>query len=126
MDLIREYENQQAKDDIPDFNVGDTVGVHVQTTDGGRNRIHVFEGIVIARKGRKANERFTVRRIVSGEGVERTFPLNSPAISTIKVVRRGDVRRAKLHYLRKRVGKAAQVREKRPTRSKPPGKTSSK
>ncbi|MFW6158240.1 MAG: 50S ribosomal protein L19 [Planctomycetota bacterium] len=119
MDLIQEYQNEQMKDDVPEFAVGDTVAVHVRIAEGGRERIHVFEGIVISRKGSKSNERFTVRRIVAGEGVERTFPVHSPAVADVKVLRRGNVRRAKLHFLRDRVGKATQVKEKRSTRGRP-------
>jgi len=113
MNLIREIEKQQMKSDVPDFSIGDTVEVHVKIVEGDRERIHVFTGIVIARKGTGLRETFTVRRIVSGEGVERTFPINAPSIAAIKVTRKGKVRRAKLTYLRKRVGKATQVREKR-------------
>lgn len=118
MDLMKEIEKEQMKDEVPEFNVGDTVEVHVKLTEGERKRIHVFKGIVISRKGSGPREMFTVRRIVAGEGVERTFPLHSPAVLAVKPVRRGSVRRAKLHYLRKRVGKATQVKEKRPTKTK--------
>jgi len=118
MSLIKDIEKEQTKKDLPDFGVGNNVEVHVKVMEGDRERIHVFSGLVISRKGRGINEMFTVRRIVGGEGVERTFPLHSPAISDIKVVRAGVVRRAKLHYLRKRVGKATQVREKRPGATK--------
>ena len=101
------------RDDIPKFRAGDTVDVHVRVTEGGRSRVQVFQGIVIARKGHGVKETFTVRKISFGVGVERTFPLHSPTIEEIKVVQRGDVRRAKLYYLRDRVGKAARVPEKR-------------
>lgn len=113
MNLIKDIEKEQTKKDVPDFGVGDNVEVHVKIVEGDRERIHVFTGLVISRKGRGMNEMFTVRRIVGGEGVERTFPLHSPAIDNIKRVRSGAIRRAKLHYLRKRVGKATQVKEKR-------------
>ena len=111
--LIKDIEKEQLKQDVPEFNVGDTVEVHVKIVEGERQRVHVFTGIVISRKGSGLRTMFTVRRIVAGEGVERTFPLHGPSIVTIKVVRSGDVRRAKLTYLRKRVGKATQVKEKR-------------
>jgi len=117
MKLIQEIEKEQMKADIPEFCVGDTVEVHVKISEGDRERVHVFTGIVISRKGAGLREMFTARRIVAGEGVERTFPVHSPAIAAIKRVRRGAVRRAKLHYLRKRVGKAAQVKEKRAGKS---------
>ncbi len=113
MNLIKEIEKVQIKHDMPDFNVGDTVEVHVKIVEGDRDRIHEFTGIVISRNGAGLREMFTVRRIVTGEGVERIFPLHSPAIAAIKVVRAGTVRRAKLYYLRRRVGKATQVKERR-------------
>ena len=118
MNLIQEIEREQMKGDPAEFNVGDTVEVHVKISEGDRERIHVFTGIVISKRGSGLRRMFTVRRIVAGEGVERTFPLHSPAIAEIKTIRRGDVRRAKLHYLRKRVGKATQVKEKRSTKAK--------
>jgi large subunit ribosomal protein L19 len=117
MKLIQEIEREQMKAEVPEFGVGDTVEVHVKISEGDRERIHVFTGIVISRKGGSLREMFTVRRIVAGEGVERTFPLHSPAIAKIKRTRRGAVRRAKLNYLRKRVGKATQVKEKRSTKA---------
>ena len=101
------------RDDIPKFRAGDTVAVHVRVTEGARTRIQVFQGIVIAIKGHGVKETFTVRKISFGVGVERTFPLHSPTIEEIQVISRGDVRRAKLYYLRDRVGKAARVPEKR-------------
>lgn len=107
MDLVRLIESEQLKKDVAAFNVGDTVRVHVKVKEGNRERIQVFEGIVIARKGGGLSETFTVRRISYGVGVERVFPLHSPVIDKIEVVRKGRVRRAKLYYLRKRVGKAA-------------------
>lgn len=113
MDLIKMVESQQLKKDVPEFNVGDTVRVHVKVKEGNRERIQVFEGIVIKRQNGSINETFTVRRISYGIGVERTFPLHSPKLDKIEVVRRGKVRRARLYYLRDRVGKAAKVKEKK-------------
>ncbi len=118
MKLIQEIEREQMKDEVAEFNVGDTVEVHVKITEGERERVHVFTGIVISRKGSGPRQMFTVRRIVAGEGVERVFPLHSPAIAAIKTIRHGAVRRAKLHYLRQRIGKATQVKEKRVTKAK--------
>lgn len=97
----------------PDFGPGDTVKVHVRIREGGRERIQVFQGVVISRRGGGLRESFTVRKVSFGVGVERTFPLHAPIISEIEVVTRGDVRRAKLYYLRDRVGKAAKIKEKR-------------
>jgi large subunit ribosomal protein L19 len=116
MNPIDEIEKEQARQDVPEFSVGDTVEVDVKITEGERQRVHAFTGIVISRRGSGMGETFTVRRIVAGEGVERTFPVNSPAIADIKVLRQGDVRRAKLHYLRKRAGKAARIKDRVPTR----------
>lgn len=105
---------ETLRDDIPDFRVGDTVKVHVRVVEGNRSRVQVFEGDVIARKGSGVSETFTVRKIsFNSVGVERTFPVHTPAVDKIEVARRGDVRRAKLYYLRNRVGKSARVREKR-------------
>ena len=101
------------RDDIPDFNAGDTVQVHYKVKEGTRERIQIFEGTVIKRQGGGIRETFTVRRLSYGVGVERTFPLHSPRIDKIVVTRRGRVRRAKLYYLRERQGKAARVKEKR-------------
>ena len=101
------------RDDIPDFGPGDTLKVHVRVVEGNRERVQVFQGVVIRRKGSGARETFTVRKVSFGVGVERTFPVHSPIIANIEVVTRGDVRRAKLYYLRDRIGKAAKVREKR-------------
>ena len=112
MDIIRAIEEQQKKQDIPDFNVGDTVKVHYRITEGNRERIQVFQGDVIRRHGHTSRETFTVRKISFSIGVERTFPVHSPKIDKIEVVRRGDVRRAKLYYLRKKIGKAAKIKEK--------------
>ena len=101
------------RDDVPDFRPGDTVKVHVRVVEGERERIQVFEGIVIRRRGSQLSETFTVRKISFGVGVERTFPVHSPMISKIEVTTFGDVRRAKLYYLRSRVGKKAKVKERR-------------
>jgi large subunit ribosomal protein L19 len=109
---IKVLEQEQMRSDIPDFRVGDTVKVNVKVVEGTRERIQAFEGVVIARKGGSVNETFTVRRVSYGIGVERVFPLHSPKLDSIQVVRRGRVRRAKLYYLRDRVGKAAKVRER--------------
>jgi large subunit ribosomal protein L19 len=107
MDLIRAVESEQLKKDITPFNVGDTVRVYYKVIEGDRERLQPFEGIVIKRSGSGLRETFTVRRVSYGVGVERTFPLHSPRLEKIEVIRRGKVRRAKLYYLRKRVGKAA-------------------
>jgi large subunit ribosomal protein L19 len=113
MDLLKMVESQQIKKDIPDFRIGDTVKVHVKIKEGNRERIQVFEGIVIKRQHGGVNGTFTVRRISYGVGVERTFLLHSPKLNNIEVVRKGRVRRAKLYYLRDRVGKAARVKERK-------------
>lgn len=113
MDYIRLVEEDQIKKNIPSFRPGDTVKVHVKIIEGSRERIQVFEGLVIKRKGDGLRETFTVRRVSNGVGVERTFPLHSPRIDKIEVARRGIVRRAKLYYLRDRYGKAARIRERR-------------
>lgn len=111
MDLIKSFENEQLKSELTPFNVGDTVRVHVKIKEGNRERIQVFEGIVIKRQGESNRETFTVRKISYGVGVERTFPVHSPKIEKIEVTRRGKVRRAKLFYLRERTGKATKVKE---------------
>ena len=111
MDIIRAIEQQQIKEVAP-FNVGDTVKVHSRITEGNRERIQVFQGDVIRRHGHTCRETFTVRKISFGVGVERTFPVHSPKIEKIEVVRHGKVRRAKLYYLRDKVGKAAKIKEK--------------
>ncbi|MGE5587535.1 MAG: 50S ribosomal protein L19 [Clostridia bacterium] len=111
MNIIDILERDQMREDIPQFKPGDTVRVHVKVVEGGRERIQVFEGVVIARKGAGIRETFTVRKVSAGIGVERTFPLHSPRIGKIEIVREGKVRRAKLYYLRQRVGKAARVKE---------------
>ncbi|MCP5532794.1 MAG: 50S ribosomal protein L19 [Akkermansiaceae bacterium] len=107
MDIIKKIEQEQLKQDVADFNVGDTVKVHCRVVEGGKERIQIFEGLVIARRGTGVNAAFTVRKISYGEGVERVFPVHTPRIAKIEVVNRGKVRRAKLHYLRGRVGKRA-------------------
>ena len=112
MDIIRAIEQQQIKQDVPEFNVGDNVKVHYRITEGNRERIQVFQGDVIRRQGASNRETFTVRKISFSIGVERTFPVHSPKIERIEVVRQGDVRLAKLYYLRKKVGKAAKIKEK--------------
>ena len=106
-------DQSSLRDDIPDFGPGDTLKVHVRVVEGNRERIQVFQGYVLRRQGRGVTETFTVRKVSFGVGVERTFPVHSPIIQKIEVVSRGDVRRAKLYYMRDRVGKAAKVREKR-------------
>jgi large subunit ribosomal protein L19 len=111
MELIRRVERDYLKEKITDFSPGDTVRVHFKVVEGNRERIQIFEGVVISRKGRGINESFTVRRISYGVGVERVFPLHSPKITKIEVVRKGRVRRAKLYYLRKLRGKAARIKE---------------
>ena len=112
MNLIKELEAQQLKQEKPEVNVGDTVRVHVKIKEGSRERIQVFEGIVIAKRHGGLEETITVRRVAYGVGVEKVFPIHSPLIEKIETVRSGFVRRAKLYYLRDRVGKAAKVREK--------------
>jgi len=104
------------REGIPDFGPGDTLRVHVRVVEGNRERIQVFQGVVVRRQGSGARETFTVRKVSFGVGVERTFPVHSPIIGKIDVVTRGDVRRAKLYYLRGRVGKAAKIKEKRAAR----------
>ncbi len=111
MDIIRELEKKQLKSDITPFNVGDTIRVYAKVVEGSRERLQMFEGVVIKRQNGGIRETFTVRRIASGVGVERTWPLHSPRVDRIEVVRRGIVRRAKLFYLRDKVGKAAKVKE---------------
>ena len=109
-DLI---DNEQLRDDIPDFAPGDEVKVHVRVVEGNKERVQVFQGNVIGRQGGGLQETYTVRKLSYGVGVERTFPLHTPTVTKIEVVKRGDVRRAKLYYLRGRTGKAAKIREKR-------------
>ncbi len=109
-DLI---DNQNLRDDVPDFSPGDTLKVHVKVIEGNRHRTQLFEGVVIRRQGSGVRESFTVRKVSFSVGVERTFPIHAPVIEKIEVASRGDVRRAKLYYLRDRVGKAAKVKERR-------------
>lgn len=111
MDLVKAIENEQIKDGVENFNVGDTVKVHFRIIEGTTERIQVYEGLVISKQNSGAGRTFTVRKISYGVGVERVFPLNSPRIANIEVSRRGKVRRAKLYYIRERVGKAAKVKE---------------
>jgi large subunit ribosomal protein L19 len=113
MNTIKMLEKEQLKDDITKFNIGDTVKVHFRIKEGNRERIQVFEGAVLKRQGEGIKETFTVRRISYGVGVERTFPVHSPKIEKIEIVRKGQVRRARLFYLRDRTGKAAKVKEKK-------------
>jgi len=113
VDLVQSLEQEQIKTDLPDFRPGDTVRVHFKVIEGGRERIQVFEGTVIRRRGGGLGETFTVRRVSYGVGVERTFPLHSPKIERIEVVRKGRVRRARLYYLRKLRGKAARIQDRR-------------
>ena len=110
-ELIREIEKAQLKSDVPSFGPGDNVRVHVKIIEGKRERIQVFEGVVLKRQGGGNRETFTVRKVSFGVGVERTFPVHSPKIDKIEVTRKGKVRRAKLGYLRGRVGKAAKIKE---------------
>ena len=112
MDLLRSITQDYLKNDIPAFNVGDTVKVHIKIKEGNRERIQVFEGFVLKKQNGGVIETFTVRKISSGVGVEKTFPLHSPKIEKIEVVRRGDVRRAKLNYMRERTGKSAKIKSK--------------
>ena len=110
-DIIKSIEKSQLKAEITPFNIGDTVRVHAKVIEGNKERIQVFEGVVLKRQNGSVRETFTVRKIASGVGVERTWPLHSPRIEKIEVTRRGIVRRAKLFYLRNRIGKAAKVKE---------------
>jgi large subunit ribosomal protein L19 len=121
--LIQAVEDGESKNTLPDFAMGDTVTVHVRIVEGNKTRVQPYTGVVIARRGRGLNETFTVRRIVNNEGVERVFPVHSPKVAGLDIVRRGHVRRAKLYYLRKRVGKARRVKDRR--RSMPSARTPS-
>ena len=112
MDALKVISESSMKKEVPAFNVGDTIKVHVKIQEGDKSRIQIFEGTVIAKKHGGVNETFTVRRVAHGCGIERVFPLHSPNVKNITVVRKGRVRRAKLYYLRDRVGKAAKIREK--------------
>ena len=111
--LIQELTKEQLRDDMPDFRAGDTVRVHVRVVEGTHERIQMFEGVVIKRKGAGISATYTVRKMSSGIGVERTFPVNDPRVAKVEVLRHGRVRRAKLYYLRDRHGKAARITEKR-------------
>ena len=113
MDIVDGIEKRMMKEKIPSFGIGDTVDVHFKIREGDKERVQIFTGTVIARKGPGSRETFTVRRIVQGEGVERVFPLHSPLITDLQVTRKGKVRRGKLYYLRDRVGKATRVKERR-------------
>ncbi len=112
MDLVKAVEKEQMRQDIPEFRPGDTVRVNVKVIEGNRERIQAFEGVVIKRRGSGLNETFTVRRVSYGVGVERCFPVHSPRIDKIEVIRKGRVRRAKLYYLRRLTGKAARIKER--------------
>ena len=113
MDTLDQIEAAYLRDDLPDFRPGDNIKVNVRVAEGGRERIQAFEGVVISRDGGGLSETFTVRKVSFGTGVERIFPLHAPVIQSIEVTRRGKVRRAKLYYLRDRVGKATRIKEKR-------------
>jgi len=113
VNTIDQIEAAYLRDDVPDFGPGDTVRVHVRVIEGGKERVQVYEGVVIGRSGGSSRETFTVRKISFGVGVERIFPVHAPIIQKMEVLRRGDVRRAKLYYLRDRVGKATRIKEKR-------------
>ena len=110
-EILRSIEQEQLRNDLPEFRVGDNVRVYVKIKEGNRERVQAFEGTVIKKQNGGSRETFTVRRVAYGTGVERTFPMNSPIIEKLEVTRRGKVRRAKLYYLRDRVGKAAKVKE---------------
>ena len=112
-DIIKEIEQEQLRETVPEFNIGDTVKVYGKIKEGNRERIQVFEGTVIKRQGGSNRETFTVRKNSNGVGVEKTWPLHSPNVEKVEVIRRGKVRRAKLNYLRSRIGKAAKVKELR-------------
>ncbi len=116
MNTLDDLDAQSQRTDIPDFRAGDTLKVHARVVEGNRSRVQIFQGVVISRQGGGLRETFTVRKISFGVGVERTYPVNSPVIDRIEVVTRGDVRRAKLYYLRELRGKKAKIKEKRETR----------
>ena len=113
MNVMDKINKEQCTHTHPDFNVGDTLKVYVRIVEGGNERIQAFTGVVIAKSGGGIQESFTMRRVISGQGVERVFPINSPRLSKIEVVRSGEVRRAKLYYLRDKIGKAAKIKDKR-------------
>ncbi|MGI6767006.1 MAG: 50S ribosomal protein L19 [Lentihominibacter sp.] len=112
MDVLSSVAKEYMKSDIPAFNVGDTVKVHIKIKEGNRERIQIFEGFVLKRQNGGIGESFTVRRIASGVGVEKTFPLHSPLVEKIEVTKRGKVRRARLHYMRRRTGKSAKIKQR--------------
>ncbi|MBR4024287.1 MAG: 50S ribosomal protein L19 [Firmicutes bacterium] len=112
MDLMKSITQEYERNDIPAFGIGDTVRVHIKIKEGNRERIQVFEGFVLKKQNGGISETFTVRKLSNGIGVEKTFPLHSPKIEKVEVVRRGDVRRAKLNYMRERTGKAAKIKSK--------------
>ena len=111
-EILRAIEAEQMRNDLPNFRIGDTVKLHVKIKEGNRERIQIFEGFVLKRQNGGIGETFTVRRIASGVGVEKTFPIHSPLVEKIEVVRRGKVRRARLHYMRQRTGKSAKIKVK--------------
>ncbi|MCB6994192.1 50S ribosomal protein L19 [bacterium 210820-DFI.6.37] len=113
MDIMQSIAQEYTKKDIPAFNVGDTVKVHIKIKEGSRERIQIFEGFVLKKQNGGISETFTVRRIASGVGVEKTFPLHSPLVEKIELVREGNVRRAKLNYMRQRTGKSAKIKAKK-------------
>ena len=113
MNIIKEITDQYLKENLPEFRPGDTVKVHVKVVEGEKDRVQVYEGVVLKRQGSGATETFSVRRVAYGVVVERTFPIHSPRIDKIEVIRRGRVRRAKLYYLKDRTGKAARIRDKK-------------
>jgi large subunit ribosomal protein L19 len=119
MNTLQEVENEYLRSDVPEFRAGDTLRVHVKVSEGDKQRIQVFQGVVIARRGSGTGESFTVRKMSGGVGVERVFPIHSPVLDKIEVVRRGRVRRAKLYYLRGLRGKAARIEERREDRPQP-------
>lgn len=112
MDILKDVVQDYLREDMPAFDVGDTLKVHIKIKEGARERIQVFEGFVLKKQGGGVSETFTVRRIASGVGVEKTFPINSPKIDKIEVTKHGDVRRAKLNYMRQRTGKAARIKSR--------------
>ncbi|HKL12120.1 MAG TPA: 50S ribosomal protein L19 [Halanaerobiales bacterium] len=116
MNIIDNINKESMRDDIPEFIAGDTVSLQIKVVEGGKERLQKFEGVVISRKGSGVTETFTVRKFSHGVGVERTFPVHSPRIDNFEVLRKGDVRRAKLYYLRKRKGKKARIKEKKEKR----------
>ncbi len=111
MDLIKALTNEQLKENVPELNIGDTIRIHNKIKEGNRERIQLFDGTIIAKNGGGISETFTVRRVSYGVGVEKTFPVHSPNVEKVEVIRRGKVRRAKLYYLRDRVGKSSKVKE---------------